>query len=315
MEIFDLRHFNANDLRPLLQDEAWHWLEKLDWDYGTSAEMILRYVDARILPGYVAVEHGRIRGYCFFVYEGAKGVIGDVYVDADGLSGDRGWQVERELLEQSIETLQQTPGVHRIETQLLLHRTGEAVAPFEASGFRRYQRVFMSLPLAEWRRPARELPSQIEIRAWRESDYQPAAALIAEAYHGHVDSNINDQYRSAAGSMRFLNNIVRFPGCGVFDAQASFVALHAATGRQIGLLLCSRVRPDVGHVTQVCLQPDFRDRGLGELLIHACYDAVRAHAGRALSLTVTKDNARAVALYQRLGFATHHVFDAFVWEG
>jgi len=315
MEIFDLRHFNANDLRPLLADEAEQWLEKLDWDYGTSSEMILRYVGARILPGYVAVERGRIRGYCFFVYEGAKGVIGDIYVDAEGLDGERRWQVERELLEHAIETLQQSPGIHRIETQLLLRKTGEAVAPFLASGFRRYPRIFMSLPLAEWPHPVRELSPEVEIRPWNELDYQPAAALIAEAYHGHVDSDINDQYRSVAGSLRFLNNIVRFPGCGLFDAQASFVAVHTPARRHIGVILCSRVRPDVGHVTQVCLQPQFRDRGLGERLIHACHDAVRKRGGRALSLTVTEANARAVALYRRLGFETHHIFDAFVWEG
>jgi len=38
--------------------------------------MILRYVDSKILPGYAAVDRGRIFGYAFFVYEGNKGVIG-----------------------------------------------------------------------------------------------------------------------------------------------------------------------------------------------------------------------------------------------
>ena len=34
---------------------------------------------------------------------------------------------------------------------------------------------------------------------------------------------INDQYRSLHGSLRFLHNIVRFPGCGVFEAESSWV--------------------------------------------------------------------------------------------
>ena len=42
--------------------------------------MILRYVDAKILPGYAAVERGSIVGYSFFVYEGSKGVVGDLFV-------------------------------------------------------------------------------------------------------------------------------------------------------------------------------------------------------------------------------------------
>ena len=81
MEILDLRHFSSADLRPLLEDETQVWSRLLSWDYGGSADMILRYVDAKILPGYAAVERGRICGYAFFVYEGSKGVIGDLYVN------------------------------------------------------------------------------------------------------------------------------------------------------------------------------------------------------------------------------------------
>jgi len=52
VEILDLRHFSSVDLRPLLEDEIGVWSRLLSWDYGGSADMILRYVDAKILPGY-----------------------------------------------------------------------------------------------------------------------------------------------------------------------------------------------------------------------------------------------------------------------
>ena len=80
MEILDLRHFSSADLRPLLEDEIAMWGRALSWDYATSAEMILRYMDAKILPGYAAIERGSIFGYSFFVYEQSKGVIGDLFV-------------------------------------------------------------------------------------------------------------------------------------------------------------------------------------------------------------------------------------------
>src|SRR3982074_545678 len=80
MEILDLRHFSSGDLRPLLEDEIAMWGRQLSWDYATSAEMILRYMDAKILPGYAAIERGSICGYSFFVYEQNKGVIGDLFV-------------------------------------------------------------------------------------------------------------------------------------------------------------------------------------------------------------------------------------------
>ena len=83
MEILDLRHFSSADLRPLLYKESAEWMRSLCWDYSGSAEMVLRYMDAKILPGYAAIESGRVQGFSFFVYEGSKGVIGDLFVDRD----------------------------------------------------------------------------------------------------------------------------------------------------------------------------------------------------------------------------------------
>ena len=75
-EILDLRHFSSSDLRALLEEESHQWSDLLRWDYQSSRDMILRYLDSRILPGYAAVRQGEVLGYCFFVYEGSKGVIG-----------------------------------------------------------------------------------------------------------------------------------------------------------------------------------------------------------------------------------------------
>jgi len=314
VEILDLRHFSSADLRPLLEEETQEWARALSWDYSSSASMIMRYVDGKILPGYAAVERGHIAGYAFFVYESSKGVIGDLYVANGGRLPDPR-EVEERLLTHVIETLQQSPGVHRVEAQLLLHEAGAVSRPFLSQGFQRHRRLFMVLPLHEGRRPSSRLPAEIEVRRWSEQDYQTAAAVITTAYRGHVDADINDQYRSLTGSLRFLNNIVRFPGCGTFDPESSFVAVHQPSRSVAGLILCSRVRHDVGHVTQVCVLPEFRAHGIGESLLAATTDNLRQRNFGVLSLTVTEANGRAVELYERLGFTTDRVFDAFVWEG
>jgi hypothetical protein len=118
VEILDLRHFSSADLRPLLEDEIAVWAQRLSWDYSGSAEMILRYLDSKILPGYAAIERGSVFGYSFFVYEQSKGVIGDLYVRDGGRTSNR-QEVEERLLTHVIETLQQSPGIHRVEAQLL----------------------------------------------------------------------------------------------------------------------------------------------------------------------------------------------------
>jgi ribosomal protein S18 acetylase RimI-like enzyme len=158
-------------------------------------------------------------------------------------------------------------------------------------------------------------PAGIELRRWAEQDFNATASLITAAYHGHVDAEINDQYRTVGGSLRFLNNIVRFPGCGIFDADSSFLAISRSTRQIAGVILCSRVRSDVGHVTQVCVSPEYRGKRIGAALLASAAAALRRHNFSALSLTVTEANAHAVELYEQLGFTTQRVFDAFVWEG
>lgn len=313
MEILDLRHFSSVDMRPLLDDESRVWGSLLSWDYSGSAEMILRYVDAKILPGYAAIDRGRIFGYSFFVYEGSKGVVGDLFVANGGrLANPR--EVELKLLTHVIETLQQSPGIHRVEAQLLAHEAGSVARPFLDQGFQRHPRLFMTLGLGS-SVPIPEKHPDVEIRRWTEADYQPAAAVITAAYRGHVDAQINDQYHTLTGSLRFLNNIVRFPGCGLFDIESSFAAVDRKAKNLIGLILCSRVRGDVGHVTQVCILPEYRSHGIGESLLAATVGSLRKRGFSMLSLTVTEANSRAVELYRRLNFESKRVFDAFVWAG
>jgi ribosomal protein S18 acetylase RimI-like enzyme len=318
VEILDLRHFTSQHLRPLLENENRLWAQMMAWDYRPSAEMILRYIDSKILPGYAAVENGRIGGYAFFVYEGSKGVIGDLYADGSirlpAAPGQMPETVEQRLAAHVIETLQRSPGVQRIEAQLLPHESGALAEPFLAEGFRQFPRLFMVLELGGPPLPCAEFPD-IDFRRWLEHDFQPASSVITACYRDHIDAEINDQYRSLNGSLRFLNNIVRFPGCGVFDAHSSFVAVHRASRSLAGLLLCSRVRDDVGHITQVCVLPSHRGRGIGESLIALCTQELRNRNFTGLSLTVTEANLKAVELYRRLGFATRRRFDAFVWEG
>src|ERR1700721_1060368 len=147
MEILDLRHFTSADLRPLLEDEIAFWGRELSWDYTVSAEMILRYMDAKILPGYAAIDRGSFFGYSFFVYEQNKGVCGGLFVrDSIRNSGPGGrHEVEERLLTHVIETLQQSPGVHRVEAQLLAHEANAVSRPFLDTGFQRHPRLFMVL--------------------------------------------------------------------------------------------------------------------------------------------------------------------------
>ncbi len=319
-EVLDLRHFSAGMMRPLLETESRVWSERLRWDYRGSADLLLQYLDSRVLPGYVAVENGRVVGYVFCVYEGHKAVIGDVFA-LDSLQPAA--EIRNELLRRLVEMLQNTPGVTRIESQLLLHPHGAHSEVLEEAGFEVHERIFMEWPLKRERFAATDgsgggadgagIPGMV-LRRWAEGDFAAAGRLIAASYQGHLDSHINEQYRTPAGSQRFLHNIVRFPGCGYFDAESSGALTAAGSMELAGLVLCSRVREDVGHVTQICVAPEYRGRGLGKMLMQVCARNLVQRGFRYLTLTVTASNRNAVGLYEKLGFQGTHRFDAMVWD-
>lgn len=156
---------------------------------------------------------------------------------------------------------------------------------------------------------------RVRIERWSDQNHEAAAHLIAAAYEKHIDSRINDQYRSVMGARRFLFNIVQFPGCGVFFRPASFSAFEEDTGRLCGISLASLVAPESGHITQICVSPEMRGIGLGHELLRRSLETFKEAGCLSASLTVTSDNSNAVALYERVGFHTVRRFSAYAWEG
>lgn len=313
LEVLDLRHFSAAALRPLLQDQAGIWERRLFWDYSRSVNLLLEYIDGRSLTGYVALRAGRVAGYSFGVCEASKAVLGDVYAFGEGERREN--PVSELLLEHLLETLQATPGVDRVESQLLLFPDGALREPFVSRGMYAYPRLFMLCDLAGG--PARGWEKEaaaFQPERWQAESYTEAAALIHEAYAGHTDSEINDQYQSVPGAKRFLHNIVHFPGCGVFDPNHSWVHRDPDTGQLQGIVLSSRVKGDAAHITQLCVRRALRGRGIGKALLSHCLTQLAQHGMKTVSLTVTESNEGARNLYVQHGFRTLHRFEAWIWD-
>lgn len=308
MNIVDLRQTGARQLEPLLEEEASHWLAELHWDYRSALELIKRFLEAHALCGCVAFENGCAAGYSFYVLEDQKGLIGGLYVSPQYSQASIG----RRLLEEMLFSMRAIPHLSRIEAQLMPFG-GPVDAPLQEHGFHLFTRQFMLLDLQNAREWSPGAASGMRLDRWNDRFFEPCAKLIYLSYANHIDGEINDQYRSRAGALKFLKNIILLPGCGQFVQGASFVLREPGSDELIAAVLTSEVSPKVGHTTQVCVLPGYQGHGLGRMLMQTSAEALAKMKFKELTLTVTSENRSAVQLYEKLGFRTIRSFTAGVW--
>ncbi|MDZ7637644.1 MAG: N-acetyltransferase [Bryobacterales bacterium] len=311
LEVFDLPQFRLREMISLLEEEVRAWQGDLFWDYGGSSELVGQFIESQALSGMVLCESESPVGYSYYICEERKALMGCLFVSAPYRSAAS----ERRLLGATLSAIRQRPGIQRVEAQFMLHPFPLDAPPL-ASHVEVHERLFMGAPLRVAGYTQEPAPGGrlLRVESWHERYQDRAAHLIEEAYRGHLDSAINDQYRSVEGARRFLYNIIQYPGCGSFANDASFVAVEAGSGTLMAACLASEVSPGVGHITQVCTHPRARGLGLGRHLIERSMQCLAARACQQVTLTVTAANSSAVRLYSQLGFTVIRRFPAYVWE-
>jgi len=308
MNIVDLRQTTVRQLEPLLDEEARHWRDELHWDYRGALELIKRFLDAHALAGCVAFENGNAAGYSFYVLEEQKGLIGGLYVSAKFSQATIG----QRLLDEMLFSMRAIPQLSRIEAQLMPF-SGPVEVPLSEQGFRLYSRQFMLQDLQKLPEGKAGASAGMRLDRWNDRYFEPCAKLIYLAYANHIDGEINDQYRSRSGALKFLKNIILLPGCGHFVAGASFVLREPGSDELVAAVLTSEVSPGVGHTTQICVLPGYQGHGIGRMLMQTSAETLRSMKFKELTLTVTSENYGAVQLYEKLGFTTIRTFTAGVW--
>ena len=310
-EVVELCCLSAPEFDLLLEEEIAVWRQRFDWDFKPSADLLRRFLNMRSLNGYALRFDNQVIGYSYYVIEGRKGLIGDFYMRRSHTDPSS----EMMLLGATLQGIMLISGVKRIESQLLLmHSPPAQPLPFQRL-VKRYDRYFMevnrSAALALEPKP---LAFRANLVPWAERLSEEIAHLVTYAYRGHVDSEINDQYRTIPGARHFLMNIIQYPGCGRFAPKASVVALDAKTGKVCGVCLASLVSETAGHVTQLCILPGVRGAHLGYELLRYSLGHLMALGCGSVSLTVTCSNVEAIRLYESVGFRSISTFPALVWE-
>ena len=165
----------------------------------------------------------------YYVLEEDKGLIGDLYVRQALRTAER----ENLLIAAALEAIMDCPGgdPHRIPAHDAAPRPRAPVPRPDCLTV--FERNFMRIDLKNAALGKGNVRRPMYVEKWSDHYHDAAAQLIAAAYAGHIDSRINDQYRTQRGARRFLHNIVQYPGCGAFYRPASLAAFEGVSGRLV----------------------------------------------------------------------------------
>ncbi len=303
-----LEEIDLHQIEGLLEEEIERYLEWYRWDFSATARLVRQLVTTHSLGGVALLAEQRVVGYSYFVVEETKALIGDVYVRDEWASAEN----ERLLMTTTVEAVRAFPQVKRLESQPMMLRYSYSHPRAE-----RHERHFLDLELRDTNWPETfKAPEGYRIEPWNWRLEEDAAHLLYRAYRRHLDADINDQYRIPARTRVYLSNMIRYPSCGSFSQECSFLVTEKSNGQVVGVLLASLSDVSsgkVGHVAQLCVDPKLRKLGLGRLMMHAALARFCELDCESSTLTVTAANQAAERLYRSLGYVERARLSAYVW--
>jgi ribosomal protein S18 acetylase RimI-like enzyme len=294
----------GRDLRPLLDEERDHWAEELAWDFAEVTASVSRGIDEGTVVGRVLEDGPRFLAYAYAIADGPRLALGSVYAASDA----REVGLEERLVSEVIVEAQRDPRRRRIESQTLFS-TGRCLEGcYARAGFAWRPRLYLRRDLRPALGPC-DGPGQL--RPLGRRDLDSVAQLIYRSHVGSLDAALNTTYATPRRCRGFVDTVVVRGGCGRFDSDASRVA--EVDGRLAGVVLVSRLSRTNGHICQVSVADDARNRGIGtKLVVEALRSLARDGVNHA-TLSVTVGNDSAQRLYERLGFTLHKRFGAHAW--
>jgi len=306
IRIIPLADADPISLERLFDDECDEWFELLKWDYRPASLLIRDVARQQQLAGVAAIAGNDVIGFAYYVIEGNRSSIGDIYVAKrwrdSGVDGD--------MAVATLDRLSRTRRLRRIESQYVGMENRRADRVFQEHGFERLERNYMLADLASGAPMSTSAFPDISIRRWQQTDFEQAARVIHRSYRGKDDSRINSQYRSLQGCADLLTILTDHFWCGDFLSDVSVVAVRAS-GALGGVLIASRVASGVGHLSQISVHPGHQGRGIGRRMIERAVSRFRDLNYRSVTLAVTTSNTNALRLYESCGFKTIHTFPVF----
>ena len=139
LKYLPISYSDPSTLFSLMEEEENAWMRDLGWDYAPIRKILTSFIKQNLLPGYVALDGQEAIGYTYFLMNGAKGIVGSVFIRNTEFSRE----VADELLSLSISGLKDSPRIRRVEAQIMPFNNLNFTDIFVRNGFSNYSRFYL----------------------------------------------------------------------------------------------------------------------------------------------------------------------------
>ena len=282
----DWRECSADEAQALLSAEASAWHRELGWNVESSWRAIEPARAAGSLPGLVARDvNGRIAGWTWFInHKGCLQVAGLV-------------AAERDAVVALVDGIMDSPEARASDARVMSvrgHNLPGLADTLTAYGFHTAEYRYQIATLDRDHKAARTG------RAWQIPDIEAGAALCHRAYEPSGVARGFAPRGTKAEWREYLLTLFGTDGCGTMMPEASAV-VDGTDGLAAGIIT-SMIDRDVAHIPQIMVDPTVQGRGVGAGLVRWAMTMAVQQGARRITLLVAAENARALSVYEKLGF-------------
>jgi len=98
-------------------------------------------------------------------------------------------------------------------------------------------------------------------------------------------------------------------------SNTSFIAVKGRSAQGYAMAAIEQSNPRRAWMLSLAVRPKYRGVGLGERLVIQVLDALKQSEVAEVLLSVSPDNVKAIALYEKLGFTTLKIIEDFFGSG
>ena len=147
----------------------------------------------------------------------------------------------------------------------------------------------------------------IKIRKVKSTDFNEVFELYKQLYDAECpfDDNLNKKYYETEEAKNNVLNRIRSRKKIVLVAEENKKVIGIIDGY---IMNCSQYVKKVGYLDHLCVDKEFRKKGIGKLLIECFEDKMKEKGAKFIKLNAFRNNISATFLYEKEGFNEYSVY-------